>query len=791
MFIHFIKILFRNLSRQPSYSVINILGLSLGLGISLMIWIFILFELSYDRFLDDYDLIYRIQSTATVGQGEPQSIPTAMFMTGEQAYREFPEVQAYVRFNSFYSSPEVKIDDQITTLSGILFADSTFFTFFSFELLLGNPAKALAQTGSIVLSESTALRFFGHPQEAIGRMINIQGQSYMITSVMKDLPENTHMQFNAVVRQEDTPHGAQSGLNFYTYLKVVPGTDILNLEARLDQMHEEHIRTDPFFKGMPFKLSSKLINIADIHLHSNMIWEIKPNGRYRNIVIFGLLGIFILVLAVINYINLATARSTLRAREIGMRKVVGASRQGLIRQIVLESMIIAGLAFILGFAFTEVFSDFFSQTLNVTLETSTLMTARGLLVILFILLLTGLLSGLYPAFFMASFNPVKILKGQTIKGSSGQLLRRILVTFQFAITIFIISSLMVIFVQLRHMQNSNLGFEQEQVILVRNLSSGIWRALPEVRAELGSLVQVQSVAGSNFIYGGSNRVDPIYQAGESIESSITADIITIDDHFLEVMGIELLEGRNFHAGSEQDMQGAFILNQTAVQALSLEDPLHTQLDLFLQKGPLIGIVRDFHLKSLHQPIEPLVLIYDQRDLPHIYMKVIPGDINRLQEDLTSIFQEFDPTYVPDIIFLDERIQTLYQQEQNQATLLSAAALLAIIISALGVYGLAAFSAERRIKEMGIRKVLGASFGHILWIFNKEPMLLLLVSFFLAAPLSWWIMDIWLNNFVLRTNVNPLWYLLPGSITLLLSSLTISLQVWFTAKANPVNSLKAE
>ncbi len=792
MFYHYIKTVFRNLEKQKLNSAINILGLSLGLAIALLIGIFVIHQLSYDKFIEDHERIYRIHSSAELGQGEPQTLPSAMFPVAEIAEKDLPEVEGFVRMTSYYSSPEIIIDDEVTTLSGIIFADSTFFSMFNFELLAGNPSTVLNQPNAIVLTKTSAQRWFADPLAAVNRMISIQGETYQITGVMQDLPANTHMAFNAVSNHESLPDQIKvSGMNFYTYLKLTPGTDVQALESKLDDIVDEHIQTNPLYEGLRFTVVNELMKLGDIHLHSNLIWEMKDNGSFRNVVIFGLLGVFVLFLAIINYVNLATARSTLRSKEIGMRKVAGASRGGLIRQIIIESMVITLISFMLAFAITEVFTGFFTQNLGVDFKTSVLMSPSGILVILSVLLLTGFLSGLYPAFYMAAFDPVKILKGEVVKGSRGKRLRQSLVVFQFAITIFIISSLFVIINQLRYMQKHDLGFEQEQVLLVRNVSSGIWRSTQEVNAELESLARVRKAAGANFIYGGSNRVDLISEQGAAKESGVTADILTVDANFLEVMGIELTEGRNFHPGSEADAESAFILNQTAVNALGFKNPVNKQLDLFTRQGPLVGVVRDFHLKSLHQPIEPLVMIYAQTGFPHIYMRVTPGDYRQLQEDIAGVLNSFDPAYVPDIIFLDERIQNLYQQEQNSSTLLSSGALLAIIISILGVYGLASFSAERRVKEIGIRKVLGASLPGLLWVFNKESVILVGVSFVLAAPLAWVAMEGWQNNFAVQAPLNLLWFILPGIITLVLSSATISLQAWLTARANPVKSLRSE
>jgi len=792
MLTHHIQNVLRHIRQQKATSVINILGLSLGLGITLVIWIFVIHELSYDKFITDHDRIYRIQSTASMGSGSAQKLPTAMFPLGEILIREYPEVEEVVRFSSYYHSPEVVFEEEGTTLSGIMFGEPGFFNVFDFELLAGDPDNVLEDPSSIVINETNAARLTGDPLDAIDRMITIQDRTYRISGIMQDLPENTHMAFNAFSHFDNLPEQAkEAGMNFFTYIKVLPGTDVGELEEKLNASVAEIIESNPAYDGMQYQVGQELIRLGDIHLHSDLVWEMKDNGKMRNVIIFALLSFFILFLAIINYINLATARSMLRSKEIGIRKVSGATKGGLVRQIMTESFITIAMAFVAAFVMSELFARFFSQQLGVHLGITTLFSWQGLLALLLILTVTCFLSGLYPAFYLAAFDPVKTLKGEMVKGNKGSAFRRVLVVFQFAITIFVASSLIVMISQLRHMQRSDLGFDTEEVIILRNLSGGIWQSFPAATARLEAIPGVETAGGGNFLYGGGNRIDLITESGMDPESGVMADIITVDHGFLDAMGIELLEGRNFYEGSEMDVQSAFILNETAVNALGFDEPIGKQLDLFGMQGPLIGVVKDFHMKSLHQPIDPLVMNYAQVGFPHIYLKALPGDYEPLRIAITKALQEFDPSYIPDMVFLDENIELLYQQEQRTASLLSAGTFLAFIISLLGVYGLAAFAAERKIKETGIRIVLGAGLSDLLWNFNRESVILSGIALIIAAPLAWYAMNQWLDNFAVRVDLNVFWFLIPGLVILLISSLIISIQATYSIRANPVESLKYE
>ncbi len=789
---HHIKNFLNQIRQQKTTSIVNILGLALGLGITLVIWIFVLHELSYDKFIADHNRIYRVHSTARMGTGTSQHLPTAMYSLGEAMIGEYPEVEELVRFSSYYHSPNVVFEGEAVTLSDILFGEPGFFEMFNFDLLAGDPAQVLADPSSIVINETTAARLTKDPLDVVNRMITIQGQTYRISGIMKDLPENTHMAFNAFSHFDNLPSGAkEAGLNFYTYVKLAPGTDIRDAEEKMDATAADIIRSNPVYEGMQFTIEHELMNLGDIHLQSDLVWEMRNNGKKSNVIIFALLSFIILFLAIINYINLATARSMLRSKEIGIRKVSGATKGGLVRQIMTESLITITMAFMAAFALCEIFSQYFSQNIGVHLSIATLFNWQGMLAMLLILGVTSILSGLYPAFYLAAFDPVKTLKGEVVKGNKGSAFRRVLVVFQFTITIFVASSLIVMIGQLRHLQRTDLGFDSEEVIILRNLSGRLWQSFQAVTTRLEAIPGVGSAGGGNFIYGGGNRIDLITELGTDPDSGVLADVITVDHGFLDAMGVELLKGRNFYAESEMDVQSAFILNETAVKALGFDEPIGKQLDLFGIQGPLIGVVKDFHMKSLHQAIDPLVMIYAQVGFPHIYLKALPGDYEQLRVAITEALNEFDPAYIPDIVFLDENIELLYQQEQRTASLFTAGAILAFIISLLGVYGLAAFSAERKIKETGIRIVLGASLRQLLVHFNKESAILSAIALVIATPLAWFAMSQWLDNFTVRISMSVLWFLTPGVIILFISSLIISMQALYTVRSNPVNSLKYE
>lgn len=789
---NYIKTAFRSIFRRKSNTWINILGLSLGLAIVILIWMHVLYERSYDRFFNDHERIFRVQNTMDIWGDESITIPTAMFAFTDRVREQVPEVEQICRFTSILPNAVLTIGDQIIHTPMIAGADSTFFDIFNFNFLAGNPEKALAETGSLVLTYSLAEKLFEAPLLGMDQFVQVYDNTYKVTAIIEDVPENSHMAFNGLLSMLDIPNEMKvAGFGFFTYMRLMPNARIAELEERLSVISEETGLTNPYYHGDTMPFDTRLVNLADIHLTSNLIWEMKANGSLRNVRIFTAMSIFILLLALINYINMATARSSLRAKEIGLRKVAGSSRAGLIRQFMTESFIVTFIAFLLALILAENFSGFFSQRLGIDIESTVLFSIPGLLTLLFLLLVTGLLAGIYPAFFLSSFNPVTILKGEMVKGTKGQFFRRALVVFQFAITIFLVSSLLVIFMQLNFMLKQSLGYEKESVLIARDVSIPIRRALPDVVARLEAIEGVNAVAPTSFIIGETNHIEVVTEHGNSSSPVVKADILMIDHKFIPLMEMRLAEGRNFNPDSELDAQGAYILNQAAVLALGLEDPIRSRLSLTDKPGPIVGVVENFQFKSLHNPIEPIVFSYARRNHQTFYMKFETDNLARMRDEVSSVFNDFDSSWFPNLQMLDQRLEGLYSRERQSTNLLATGSLLAFIISLLGVYGLATFAIERRVREIGIRKVLGSSTHSLMWVFNKEFSLLVLIAFAIAAPLAWWVMDGWLNHFVLRLNLNPLWFILPALITLAFNAAIISTQVWLAARANPVEALKVE
>ena len=780
----------RHLLHNRTNIWINILGLALGLSITLLIWMHVLYEKSYDRFFQDHNRIYRVHNTLTIFSEEPISLPLAMYPFAPRAMDLFPEIQLATRFGAIFPNSLLRLDEKIIHAPMIAAVDSTFFDMFSLKFLAGEPATALTDRGSLVLTESLAARLFENPLLAVHETVNFNDGSFRVTAIIEDLPANSHMTFNALVSIWEVHEGmTESGFGFYTYLKLLPGSDLNSLQKRMSDLSEELVLANPYYQGDTAPVDTRLTRLSDIHLTSNLLWEMKDNGSKRNVQAFSTLSVFILMLALINYMNTATARSSLRAKEIGLRKVAGSSRSSLIRQFMLESFLITLIAFVLALVLAESMAGFFTSNLGLEIHSGFIFSRNGLLTLAGLLLFTGTMAGIYPSFYLSSFNPVNILKGEMVKGKKGQFFRRCLVVFQFAITMFLASSLLVINMQLNFIMNQNLGFDKSRVLVIKDISRNHRRVFPELIQRLEAIQGVTHVSGADFVVGERTAIEVISEMG--ISNQVKADILTVDEKFLSLMQINLSEGRNFNAHSELDASGAYLLNRAAVKAIGLQDPLNARLSVWQESGPVIGIVEDFRLKSLHNPIEPLLFRYSRRSFPQIYLKLNAGDLSKTRDEIISVLQDLDPVWDTNLTFLEESVERQYEKERQAENLLWAGSLLSIFISLLGVYGLAAFTIERRIKEISIRKILGASNGSILWAFNREFFLLVSLAFIIAAPLAWFSMERWLAQFNLHVNLNPAWFIIPGLITMVLTTLIIFHRVHNVSKASPVESLKVQ
>lgn len=802
MFRNYFKVSMRSLLKQKFYSFINIVGLSLGLAACLLITMYISNELSYDKFHQDADRIYRMAGNQN-GRWTPARL-------GIQAKMDFPEIEETVRIQGPFS--------QTFNLNGTIFresrgfnADSTFHKVFSIDFREGNPDKALKEPNSVVLTQSLADKYFPN-SSAYGQLITLDGVTTKITGVVADPPKNTHFYYNYI---NSFPHeswvtvGNWTGNNFFTYAKLTNDTDPKTLEAKFPefkrkyagaQMLEwsEYKSYDELLAASGTPPTFSLKPMTDLHLYYPG-FALGSNGDINNVYTFIAVAAFILIIACINFMNLSTARSAARSKEVGMRKVLGSLRGNLINQFLVESMIVSLVAMVLAMGISALFLNGFNTLANRSFDLGDLFAPQTLAYLLVLVLIVGLLAGSYPAFYLSGFKPIKALKGEMKSGSGNAFLRKGLVAFQFAISIFLIISTVVVYAQLQFMGNQKLGFEPEQVLLIKN-GSRLSGNVDGFRNAVEAHPNVESFAMSDRYFSGfiSNYG---YQTIEDNPRSHSFMNIFVSGDFQETLDLELVDGRFFNKKLASDT-ATVVINEAAAKWLGW-DPV-TGGKVSRGDGRdfrIIGVVRDFHYTSLKQTILPMIIrnISDQGwiDEPNEwwggnYFSVkVNGNYQKTVSDIEETWSRIVPDEPFDYTFLDDSFASLYEEEERFGKLFTASSGLAIIIACLGLFALAAFTLERRFKEIAIRKVLGATVQSLSVLILSDFTKLVAIGAVIAIPAGYFLMSSWLSNFAYQLSISPLYLIAPAVIVAVIAWLTVGFQSVKTALGNPVKALRSE
>ncbi len=788
---NYLKIAVRNLLKHKAYSFINLAGLAIGMACCVLMLLFIHEELSYDRFHQNAERIYRVGNEGQFGNEIWKGARTSHPL-GPTLAAEFPEVQQAVRFYRLYQ-PLVQHGEKKFVESRFFYADSTIFEVFTFPLINGDLRTALAQPYSFVLTQEMAQKYFG-ADDPIGRTLAIaRVGDFQITGVLKNIPANSHLSFDFLASYEALR--AQNNPNFGEWNAIVTSTYILlpakylaaDLEAKLPALIAKY---QAQIQGATQRLF--LDPLLDLHLHSNFNSEIGTRGSMATIYLLAVIAAFILLIACINFMNLATARSLRRAREVGVRKVMGAYRLQLIRQFLGEAVLLSFGAVWLALPLVELLLPIFNQLVDkkLALDLSENFFAAG--VFAAIGLLVGVISGSYPAFALSSFQPVEVLKSQMQSRPSGARLRQVLVVAQFAISIIFIVSTMIVGAQLEFFRNKKLGFNKEQVAVIRIQDRALGARYEVIKHELRQNANILSVAATSQMPGAGEG--QYYYRIEGREEAITLPTYFIDAEFIPTLGIELAAGRAFAANLATDATAAFMINETAAKQFGWDEPLGKMIDWDnTKKGPVIGVVKDFHTLSLREQIEPLVIqiFPEPMYVSYIIARIAPHDIPPTLAFIKEKWQAFDQQYPFKYSFLDEDFDRLYRNEERLAQIFSYSSTLAILIACLGLLGLASFTAEQRTKEIGVRKVLGASVSQIIVLLSRDFARLVGVAFLVAVPVAYFAMQQWLQNFAYRTNIEWQIFIYAGLLALLTACLTVSYQALKAALANPVESLRYE
>ncbi len=799
MFRNYLKIAWRNQKKQKGYSFINIAGLAMGMAASILIVFYIYHELSYDRFHKDADRIYRVCLEGELNKNH-LSAPMACYPLGPYLAREFPEVQAATRLVN-NGRILTQYADRKYYESDIYYADPSVFDVFTFPFLSGDPRSALTRPYTIVLTERTARKYFAS-EDAVGKMLRFNNErEFVVTGVIRDIPSNSHFSFSMLGSMEtllaQNPRLASDWINPdpFVYLKLRDRKSASNFDRIFPNILKEHAAFLIKFSRGTFRYY--LQPLLDIHLRSHMARELGANGDISNIYILAAIAVFILALACINFMNLATARAAKRAREVGMRKVIGAGRRDLVGQFLGESISICLLALMLALILVRLALPLFKSAsgIEVTLRGGDLAwlipSFFGLAV------LVGLAAGSYPAFFLSSFHPVKVLKGTYRSGRGSVRFRRILVVLQFVISVALIIGTAVVRDQLAYMRNKNPGFAKEQVLVTPIAESKIRQSLDAAKARLKQIPDVVQVGAADNFPGGWRGFSPVWPEGVADNQSTATTLFGSDSEFVPALGIELAAGRNFSDEFPSDEKNAALINETAARQFGWKDPVGKSIKFLMtslksEVRMVVGVLKDFHMTSLRDMIGPIVIVDNNpQRLDYLIIKVRTSDISGLVRKLEGAWKDLDPDRPFDFFFLDAKYDAQFRGEERLSKIFASFSGLAIAIACLGLFGLASFMAEQRTKEMGIRKVLGAKVGEVVGMMSLEFVRLVGLAVLIAWPIAYFVMKTWLRSFAYRTAVHAWTFLLSGLAALAVAFLTVSFQAFKTASVNPVDSLKDE
>jgi len=801
MFKNYLKITFRNIVKHKGHSLINILGLAIGMACCILILLYVGYELSFDRYHENTNNIYRLGIDATMG-GRNLKVPFANVPVTPAMINEFPEVVNAVRLDD-ESKIIASFGDRQFYEDNVFYADNSIFEVFSFPLLKGDERNALKAPFTIVLTEQTARKYFGD-DEPIGKIITFDNKDdYRVTGVMKNVPSNSHFTFDMLCSFETQikkdPAIAETWMNFscFAYLLFENNCDIEKFKQKLPSFVDAHM--GEVISSIGGTLIYVIEPLADIHLHSTMDIETPGSSDIRYIYVFTIIAVSILLIAYINFINLITARSTLRAKEIGIRKTMGASKYMLAKQFIGESITYSFLALIISLIIVELLLPVFGSIsdCDVSLNNSNIIWLLPALILSAIFL--GLIAGIYPAFHLSSYRPVTALKGGLLTGTAKSRLRGALVVGQFAISIALIAGTIIIFSQLQFMKNKSLGFNKNRVLIIGDKGLEDFESSDVIREKLLSIDGVVNVATASEIPGEFLSVSVYIPEGFSEDESEMMSTIYVDHDFIPTLEMELAEGRNFLPNSRKDMEESALINEAAVRKFGWESGLGKtikvsgdgdEMDTWEERN-IIGVIKDYHMISLHKAIEPLYIDYSNNDFDRVMVKIKLGDISGTVGKIEKIWQDIMPDKPFDYYFLDQRFDVQYRKEERLSAILLYFTSLAIFIACLGLYGMSSFTIEQRTKEIGIRKVLGASITGIAGLMTRNFLMLVVISNIIAWPVAYFAVKRWLENFAYRVKLNIVMFLIAGAIALIVALITISSQAIKAAQANPVDTLRHE
>ncbi len=807
MIFNYLKIAIRNLLKYRFISFINLFGLTVGLTCCLLILTYILNELSYDRHHDQANRIYRVTRSFSNPETGALSLNLSTISPpfGPRLLNAFPEIEKMTRLLQNGNTP-VRFGDKMFNEDDVYWADQNVFDFFKINVLKGNGKKSLTDPYTILITDAIAKKYFGDA-DPVNQLVKIDnGLTFRVGGVFSPFPPNTHLHPQILASfstlNDTAVYGAErlntnwGNNSFFTYIMLPEKYNPQNMIARFPEFLNKNMpEGGPKFKNSQWT-ALDLQKLTDIHLYSHMDYEAEENGDIKRVYVFSAIALFILLIACINYMNLSTARSALRAREIGVRKVVGARRVEIISQFLSESVLVSWIAMVLAFLLTWLALPWLNKLSGTSMSIDILNNWKVISGMLLIPFIVGLISGIYPALFMSSFQPVRVLKGLFRVGGANISFRKVLVTTQFAISIILIICTIVVFSQMRYMQQKALGFDRDHVINLPYVAA-LAENYEAFRSELLTNSYIKNAGRSSRIPTGRllDAMGAQIKKGDTLAPA-NADIkfVSADQDFIPTYGVKMVAGRGFSRDFTTDT-ASFLINEAAAKVLGMsnEEAVGKDFGYGNRRGRLIGVFNDFHFESLHQKIVPLVLLVprSQNGYSNISIKVTGTNIPAALTHIEKTWKKFLPEVPYQYTFLDENFNRLYDAEEKQKTIFTVFACIAIFIACLGLFGLSAFAISQRLKEIGIRKVLGASVKTIVSLLSKDFLKLVVLAAIIAFPVAWYAMNTWLEDFAYRITI-PWWaFVVAGILAAMIALLTISFQAIKAAVSNPVKSLRTE
>lgn len=810
MFKNYIKIAWRSLKKQPFFTFLNTFGLAIGIAGALLISLYIYDELSFDKMFTDAERIYRIDADIKFGGAEIEASQTSAPMAGT-LLRDFPQVESTVRFRDQGSMLLKKTGAEANTKElRATFADSTFFDFFGIKLLVGDARTALTQPNTLVLTKTAAEKHF-NTQQAVGQSLMLDNrETYTVTGVIDDLPKNSflrdHSVFMAMAGLADSREDLWGNTNYYTFIKLIPRANIEDFQAPLESILEKYLlpwaqQVFPSLTMESFAASGNFYRyhtmpLTDIHLYSDRQSEMSANSSIQNVYILSFIALFLIVLASVNFMNLSTAHSLKRAKEVGIRKTLGSKKLDLVRQFLIESGLISFISLLLALLLTlaalPLFNDLSGKSISIPYTSPFFW-----LMLLAATILLALFSGSYPAFFMSRFMPVKTLKGGGQKDGGGGDIRNVLVVFQFAISIFLIIATLVVYQQLNFIQGKDLGFTKDQIVLVDDVFAA-GSQVDTFKEEVLKLGKVQNATLSSYWPTPSSRSNTSFfkEGSREQENAIQMQIWNVDEDYIPTLDMELVAGRNFNDAFATDST-ATIINEAALPVLGMgpQEVLGTRISQDIDsENPeyytVIGVVKNFHYESLREDIGALCLSMS-RSTGNMAVKLSAGEFSKTLANIEGLWEKLAPGQPFGYRFMDDSFNTVYEAEQRLGKIFMVFSVLSILIACLGLFGLAAFNAQRRTKEIGVRKVLGASVGQITFRLTTDFLKMVGVAVLIAVPIGWYLMKRWLQDFTYRIDIGIGILLFAAFLAVAVAALTVSYQSIKAAIVNPVKSLRTE